>query len=138
MTDSTNPSPTTNQPINSADDRKSKGRALAATLFKGAPQARRLPKEMARHTMEHLFGDVWQGDELSYQQRSLITCAVLTAGSNHAELGLHLRGARNLGIGRDTLEAMMIQVAHYAGWPAGASGLRLLDEIWESMDAEDS
>jgi 4-carboxymuconolactone decarboxylase len=90
---------------------------------------------MVRHTMEHLFGDVWQDDRLPVEQRSLITCAVLAAGGREAELALHLRGARNLGIARDTLEAMLIHVAHYAGWPAGVSGLRLLDEIWAEMDA---
>jgi len=132
MASSNQPQPSDQAP----NDPKSKGRALAATLFEGAPKARRLPREMNRHTVEHLFGDVWQGEELTFQQRSLITCTVLTAQSNHAELKLHLRGARNLGIDRETLEAMMIQVAHYAGWPTGASGLRILDEIWETMDAE--
>lgn len=110
------------------------GRALAARLFDGAPRTRPLPRDMVRHTMGHLFGDVWQGDELSLEQRSLITCTVLTALGKEAELRLHLRGARNLGIGRETLEAMMIHVSHYAGWPAGVSALRLLDEICEEMD----
>lgn len=119
-------------------ERFNQGKALAATLFAGAPSARRLPREMTRHTLGHLFGDVWQGAELTYQQRSLITCTVLTATGKEAELRLHLRGARNLGIERETLEAMMIHVAHYAGWPTGASGLRLLDEVWETMDAQEA
>ncbi len=110
------------------------GRALAARLFDGAPRTRPLPRDMVRHTMGHLFGDVWQGDELSLEERSLITCTVLTALGKEAELRLHLRGARNLGIERETLEAMMIHVAHYAGWPAGVSALRVLDEICEDMD----
>ena len=42
---------------------------------------------------------------------------------------------RNLGHDRGTLEAMMIHVAHYAGWPVGASGLRTLGEVWDEMDA---
>ena len=110
------------------------GRALAARLFDGAPRTRPLPRDMVRHTMGHLFGDVWQGDELSLEERSLITCTVLTALGKEAELRLHLRGARNLGIERETLEAMMIHVAHYAGWPAGVSALRELDVICEDMD----
>ena len=86
--------------------------------------------------MAHLFGDIWQGEELAVEQRSLITCAVLTALGRESELQLHVRGARNLGLERDTVEAMMIHVAHYAGWPAGASGLRTLDEVWEAMDTD--
>ena len=87
--------------------------------------------------MGHLFGDIWQGDELTFEQRSLITCAVLTALGRESELHLHIRGARNLGIEHDALEAMMIHVAHYAGWPTGASGLRTLGDVWDEMDADD-
>lgn len=110
------------------------GRALAGRLFAGAPRDRPLPREMVRHTMGHLFGDVWQDERLALEQRSMITCAVLAALGRDAELRLHLRGARNLGVERESLEAMLIHVAHYAGWPAGATGLRLLDEVCEAMD----
>ncbi|MEZ5279908.1 MAG: carboxymuconolactone decarboxylase family protein [Acidimicrobiales bacterium] len=118
------------------DDRLNKGRALAARLFKGAPRSRPMGREMTGHTMAHLFGDVWQGEGLETEERSLITCAVLTAMGKDAELRLHIRGARNLGIERSKLEAMMNHVAHYAGWPNGVSALRTLDEVWEQMDAE--
>ena len=116
-------------------DRIAAGRQLAGRLFAGAPRDRPLPPEMVRHTMGHLFGDVWQDDRLPLEQRSVVTCAVLAALGRDAELRLHLRGARNLGIERDTLEAMLVHVAHYAGWPAGATGLRLLDEVCEAIDA---
>ena len=115
-------------------DRIAAGKELARRLFEGAPRDRPLPAEMVRHTMGHLFGDVWQDDRLPLEERSAITCAVLAALGRDAELRLHLRGARNLGIERDALEAMLVHVAHYAGWPAGASGLRILDEVCEAMD----
>lgn len=114
------------------------GRELAARLFAGAPRARKLPAEMTRYTMAHLFGDVWQGDALSVEQRSLLTCAVLVALGREAEQRLHFRGARNLGISREELEAALIHVAHYAGWPAGVSGLRILGEVWDEMDASEA
>jgi len=129
----------TSEELDRADrDRFDAGRQLAGRLFAGAPRDRPLPREMVRHTMDHLFGDVWQDDRLPLEQRSMITCAVLAAAGRDAELRLHLRGARNLGVERDTLEAMLIHVAHYAGWPAGATGLRLLDEVCEAMDGTDT
>ena len=61
----------------SDDDRVAKGRELAARLLAGAPQGRRLPPEFLRQTMGNVFGDVWQGEDLELQQRSLVTCTVL-------------------------------------------------------------
>ena len=49
---------------------------------------------------------------------------------------MHLRGARNLGIPRATLDAMILHVAHYAGWPVAVSASRVLNEVWEQMDGE--
>lgn len=107
-----------------------------ATLLAGAPRARPLPAEMMRQTATHLFGDVWQGEELSLQERSLATCTVLVALGREAEQRLHFRGARNLGVEREKLEGLLIHIAHYAGWPVAVSALRILDEVWEQMDAQ--
>jgi 4-carboxymuconolactone decarboxylase len=120
------------------DERMSRGSELAGRLFRGAPRAGPLPPEMMRHTLGHLFGDVWQGPELAVEERSLLTCAVLVALGREAEQRLHFRGARNLGLERQKLEAMAIHVGHYAGWPVAASGLRVLAAVWEEMDGATS
>ena len=119
-------------------NRFDEGRALAARLFAGAPPGGRLPREMMRHTMGHVFGDLWQDDRLTLEQRSLVTCTILTALGKEAELRLHVRGARNLGIERDTLEAMMLHSSHYAGWPTGVAASRVLAEVWDDMDAAEA
>jgi 4-carboxymuconolactone decarboxylase len=93
-------------------------------------------RSLARHTVAHLFGDVWQDPTLELTQRSLITCAALVATGRESEQRLHFRGARNLGISRDTLEATITHVAHYAGWPVAVSASRTLAEVWDQMDGE--
>ena len=118
------------------EERLAAGRALMGKLLAGAPRGRPLPAEMMRHSTVHLFGDVWQGDELSLQERSMTTLAVLVALGREAEQRLHFRGARNLGIEREKIEGLLIHVAHYAGWPVAVSALRTLDEVWEEMDAQ--
>jgi 4-carboxymuconolactone decarboxylase len=120
------------------DERFDRGRELAQRLLAGAPAGRRMPREMTRYTMAHLFGDVWQGEDLELEQRSLITCTVLVALGREPEQRLHFRGARNLGIERTTLEAMITHVAHYAGWPVAVSALRVLGETWDEMDAQEA
>lgn len=94
------------------------------------------PAEFSRYSIEHLFGDVWQGPDLALPERSMITCSVLVALGRDEEQRTHFRIARNLGISRTKLEAMITHVAHYAGWPVASSALRILDDVWVSMDRE--
>ncbi len=115
---------------------REQGRELAGRLFKGLPPGRPVQPDLMAQTIDHLFGEIWQDTRLSIEQRSLITCTVLVATGREAEQHLHFRGARNLGIERATLEAMITHVAHYAGWPVAVSSSRVLSEVWEAMDAE--
>jgi 4-carboxymuconolactone decarboxylase len=119
-----------------SESKMEKGKATLGKLLAGHKSGARLPKNFGRMTMEHLFGDVWQGEELEIEERSLITCTVLVALGREAEQRIHFRGARNLGIPREKIEAVLTHVAHYAGWPAAVSGFRILDEVWTAMDAE--
>jgi 4-carboxymuconolactone decarboxylase len=120
------------------NERREKGLKLAARLFAGAKPAPPMPRELTRHTLDHLFGDVWQGPDLAVEERSLVTCAVLVALGREAEQRAHFRGARNLGIPLEKLDAMIVHVAHYAGWPVAISGARILSEVWQEMDAAQS
>ena len=113
-----------------ADDKAEKGMEILRKLFGeevGEPQ---FPDDLRRYTVEHLFGDVWQGEDLAIEERSLITCTVLVATGREAEQRIHFRGARNLGISREKIEALLTHVAHYAGWPVAVSANRNLDEVW--------
>lgn len=116
---------------------REQGRELAGKLFKGLPPSRSVHADLMTQTIDHLFGEIWQDDRLSLQQRSLVTCTVLVATGRESEQYLHFRGARNLGIERATLEAMITHVAHYAGWPVAVSASRVLGEVWDQMDEQE-
>ena len=112
-------------------ERVAKGRALAAKLFAGAaPRGAPMPAKMQDYTYGHLFGEVWQGEELALQERSLITCAALVSLNRTNEQHLHFLAAKNLGIPRSKMEAMITHLAHYAGWPCAVSALGVLAEVW--------
>ena len=116
----------------SDDEKREKGRALARKLFEGAAAAGKsgpLPAGLTEDTMTHLFGDVWQRDDLSFEERELVTSTILVALGREAEQHLHFVAARNLGIPRSKIEGMITQAAHYAGWPAAVSASRVLNEV---------
>jgi 4-carboxymuconolactone decarboxylase len=118
--------------MSDTDPRLAKGRELTAKLFAGAPRNANsaMPAKFQEYTTGHLFGDLWQGEELSLQERELITCTTLVALYRLNEQRVHFVGAKNAGVPREKIEAMITHVAHYAGWPCGASAVTLLNEVW--------
>ena len=76
-----------------------------------------------------LFGDIWERPELSKRDRSLITCAVLTALYRTEELKGHLQRAVNNGVTKEELSEMITHVTFYAGWPTGVNASRVATEV---------
>ncbi len=89
-----------------------------------------------RMSYDHLFSRVWNRPGLSLRDRTLVTRAVLAAGGHEAQLRAHLGGARSRGLSREEAVEIMVQVAHYAGWPAGMSGQVLVEEVFEDLGQE--
>ena len=113
-----------------SDDKRAKGVELAKKILAGSPRGPRVPEKFRQYSLEHLFGDVWQGEELSTQERSLVTCTILVALNREAEQQIHFRAARTLGVEREKVEGMITHAAHYAGGPGAASAFRGLAEGW--------
>lgn len=114
-----------------SDEKLTKGMEMVGKLFAGT-QASGVPmsENFTRFTVEHLFGDVWQGDDLSLADRSFTTCVTLIALNLEGEQRLHFVGAKNAGVSREKLEAAIAHVAHYAGWPTAITAFRVLNDVW--------
>jgi 4-carboxymuconolactone decarboxylase len=84
-------------------------------------------------TINHLFSYIWSRSELAMRDRSMITVALLAAQGREGELRKHLKGALHQGISRTQIIEIMIQVAHYSGWPAGHRGEEIAREVFEEV-----
>lgn len=94
----------------------------AKRLYASVPQLGRLREEV-------LFGDVWKQPELSLRDRSVVTCSVLAALGKQDELKSHLKRALENGVTKDEIRGLIVQVAFYAGWPAGVGAARAALDI---------
>lgn len=81
-------------------------------VYRAVPHLRKLRQKV-------LLGDVWKGPELSPRERSLVTCAILASLGRNDELRAHVKRAMTNGITAQQLRGLVVQVAFYAGWPAG-------------------
>ncbi len=78
-----------------SDDRKAKGREMLDKLCGNADGVNGLPQPLRDFTVEHLFGDLWQGKDLPLQERSLVTCTILTALARRAPNSVSISRPRN-------------------------------------------
>ena len=90
-----------------------------------------VPK-MIEVTENVLFGDIWEREELSKRDRSLVTIAVLTATYRPEQLKGHLQRALDNGLTKTEISEMITHVAFYAGWPAAMSAANIAREIFEA------
>ena len=89
-------------------------------------------KNLLKQIIDMLYGTIWsRTEQLSLQERSMITLTVLIALNRENELKSHLRGAKNLGITKEKIEEMILHVAHYSGFPTAVSASQLLNKIWD-------
>lgn len=73
--------------------------------------------DMYDMSVGHLFGEVWSRPGLSLRDRQLVTLAANIALARPRGNYSHYRSAMHLGITKREICEVIIQVAHYAGWP---------------------
>jgi 4-carboxymuconolactone decarboxylase len=80
------------------------------------------PGDFFALTRDHLFGEIWTRGGLTTEQRRLLLIGALAATGKHEILGIQLDSAYRLGELDDTaLREIVIFLAHYCGWPTGAT-----------------
>ena len=73
------------------------------------------------YTVDHLFAEVWDEGDLSVRERRFLLVG-LAAGTGMTDVaGLQLDASMRLDeLSADDLRAIVIFIAHYAGWPVAA------------------
>lgn len=85
---------------------------------------------------EYCWGAVWGRDGLDHKTRSLINLAMISALNRPHELKLHTMGALRNGVTPEEIREVLMQVAIYAGVPAGVDGFRIAREAIEEFAQE--
>lgn len=81
-------------------------------------------------------GGAWQDDCLSLRDRSLIVVtALVTQGGVDTRLRGHVRWAVEHGATREELEALVSLLAVYIGYPKASTGMEIVRDELERMEA---
>ena len=82
-----------------------------------------------------LFGEVWERQQLSKRDRSLITVAALIALNRPDQLRFHLAKALENGLKKEELIEVITHLAFYAGWPNAMSAILMAKELFLAQPA---
>ena len=86
-------------------------------------------RDFQRIVTEYCWGEVWTRQVLSNKQRSLNNLCIIAALNRAAEFELHVRGALRNGCTPAEIRDTLIQVAVYAGIPAGVEAFRIARKV---------
>ena len=87
--------------------------------------------DFARYLLEFPFGDIYSRPGLDLRAREIATIAALAAMGNAApQLEVHIQAGLNVGLTREEIVEILMQMAVYAGFPAALNGLFAAKEVF--------
>jgi len=92
-------------------------------------------RTMAEWSTEYCWGALWTRPGLDRRSRSIANLSMIAALNRPHELKLHVKAAVNNGLSRDEIKEVLLQVAVYAGVPAGIDSFRIAREAFKELDA---
>jgi 4-carboxymuconolactone decarboxylase len=87
-------------------------------------------KPFQEFVTEYCWGAGWGRPGLSRKERSMLNLAMISILNRNHELKLHIRGALTNGLTKDQIREIFMQVAIYAGVPAGVDAFRQAREVF--------
>ncbi|WP_421990486.1 carboxymuconolactone decarboxylase family protein [Roseococcus sp.] len=90
---------------------------------------------LVEFTERVVYGEVWEREDLSKRDRSLVTVAALVASYRPEQLNTHIGRALDNGVTQEELAGLITHLAFYAGWPASMTAARVLTEVLEKRGA---
>ncbi len=114
--------------------REARGRVLGEEYVTRAfANADSFNLEFQQLVTEYCWGEIWGRSVLTDKQRSLNNLCLLAALNRSEEFKTHFRGAIHNGATLEELRDTLMQIAVYAGIPAGVEAFRLARQV---LDAE--
>lgn len=108
-------------------------KVLGAEFVEGAfRSADEFNLPMQELVTEYCWGAVWGREDLPHKTRSMLNLAMIAVLNRPHELRMHLRGALTNGVSKEEIREIFMQVAIYAGVPAGVDAFRIAREVFEA------
>lgn len=101
------------------------------TQTAGRNQLGNFAPDFAHFNDDILFGENWNNQDIDLKTRSIITVVSLVSqGVTDNSLKYHLQNAKNQGVTKEEIAAILTHNAFYSGWPKAWAAFNLAKEVW--------
>ncbi len=105
------------------------------TQTAGREQLGKFAPAFAHLNDDVLFGEVWNEEALDLKTKCIVTVvALMASGITDSSLSYHLQNAKNNGVTKEEIAAIITHAAMYVGWPKGWAVFRLAKEVWNEEE----
>lgn len=97
----------------------------------GRDQLGEFAPDFAHFNDDVLFGENWNNSDIDLKTRCIITVvALMSSGITDSSLVYHLQNAKNNGVSKAEIAAVITHIAFYAGWPKAWAVFNFAKEVW--------
>ena len=87
--------------------------------------------DLMRYAAAFPFGEIYQREGMDLRARQITTLATLATLGAQSQLRVHIGIARKMGLSKEEIAEVFIQLAPYAGFPAAINATLTLSEVIE-------
>ena len=122
-----------------AERRQAGSETLAAMTSAGAQVAAGAEARLGAfgsYIVDYVFGQMWQGGELTRRDRNIAALAMLGALERFDAVRFHASFIEANGVSREEVVEIALQIAAYSGFPAGNEMVNVAVAAWSEADGE--
>ncbi len=108
------------------------------TQTAGRTQLGEFAPQFAHYNDDILFGENWNNQDIDLKTRSIITVvSLMSMGITDSSLIYHLQNAKNHGVTKSQIAAIITHNAFYAGWPKAWAVFNLAKTVWNEEKGDE-
>ena len=91
--------------------------------------------EFADLVVEFPFGDIYSREGLDLRSREIATLGAITVlGCAEPQLKVHIHAALNVGVTKDEIKEIIMQMAVYGGFPVAINAMLAAKDVFDQYD----
>jgi 4-carboxymuconolactone decarboxylase len=112
-----------------------RNKMTGAGIGKNLEELKAISPELQDFVVSYLFGTIYDRPGLDLKTRSICTISALIGMGQTQQLQGHIKSGLRLGLTREEVIEIILQLQVYAGLPRGLEAIRVAQKVFDEADA---